>query len=53
MAFCGYPDMSSAMEVFQERVPTKSMQKFYSKAGNVRQLIGTNLVSIIKDYMPN
>jgi len=53
MAFCGYPDMASAMEVFQERVPTKSMQKFYSKAGNVRQLIGTNLVSIIKDYMPN
>jgi len=53
MAFCGYPDMASAMEVFQERMPTKSMQKFYSKAGNVRQLIGTNLVTIIKDYMPN
>ena len=45
--------MDSAMEVFQERVPTKSMQKFYSKAGKVREIIGTNLVTIVKDYMPN
>ena len=50
MAYCGYPDLATAMESVNNPAPNKAYAKFLTRADNFRSLVRLNMTSVAKTY---
>tara|TARA_B100000242_G_scaffold107075_1_gene74273 strand:+ start:877 stop:1602 length:726 start_codon:yes stop_codon:yes gene_type:complete len=50
MAYCGYPDLATAMESVNNPAPNKAYAKFLTRADNFRSLVRLNMTSVVKTY---
>ena len=50
VAYCGYPDLATYMEVAQIRVPSKAFQRFLRKTFRISENKGVTSNAVVKRY---